>query len=265
MGETPSILDADKDHDLTAQMSKLTITTSPVPDPTQLMPTAREGELMKRYGKDITADEIKPRTLYLNTPIAFNSDPSKPKLVLNKDLKLGSGDDVVDGEGGWEDEQQQPSSSSSSTAAAPSSQSPPPSTTTKYNILSPRAQAKVSNFINAIHAIDEAKNIIVVMGAGLSVAAGVPDFRSDNGLYNLLNGVDLFGAGGFKLDPKKFPPQQIAQSMKTFTPHDLFSLPTFRVNPIPFYTFYYKMGIAGDVCKPTFAHRFIKLLEERGK
>jgi NAD-dependent histone deacetylase SIR2 len=31
------------------------------------------------------------------------------------------------------------------------------------------------------------KNIIALVGAGISVSAGIPDFRSATGLYNTLN------------------------------------------------------------------------------
>ena len=31
------------------------------------------------------------------------------------------------------------------------------------------------------------KNIIVLVGAGISVSCGIPDFRSNDGLYNTLN------------------------------------------------------------------------------
>ncbi|KNC79290.1 hypothetical protein SARC_08313, partial [Sphaeroforma arctica JP610] len=42
-----------------------------------------------------------------------------------------------------------------------------------------------------------AKHVVVVVGAGVSVSCGIPDFRSENGLYNMVDGLDL---GGTPLD-----------------------------------------------------------------
>lgn len=38
-------------------------------------------------------------------------------------------------------------------------------------------------------AIDESYNIVIFTGAGISVASGIPDFRSSNGLYNQESGL----------------------------------------------------------------------------
>lgn len=44
--------------------------------------------------------------------------------------------------------------------------------------------------------IQNAKKIVVFTGAGISVASGIPDFRSSNGIYNEKNGFS-------------YPPEQI--------------------------------------------------------
>lgn len=45
--------------------------------------------------------------------------------------------------------------------------------------------------MSAIDAIKEAKNIIVLTGAGISTAAGIPDFRTKHGLFTKYNPNDL--------------------------------------------------------------------------
>ncbi|KAI9327482.1 DHS-like NAD/FAD-binding domain-containing protein, partial [Obelidium mucronatum] len=77
-------------------------------------------------------------------------------------------------------------------------------------------------------------------GAGLSTNAGIPDFRSKGGIYSRL--------AEYKLD----------------SPEDMFHIETFRTNPKPFYSFA-KTLLSNTSWKPTLAHKFIKLLEEKGK
>jgi NAD-dependent SIR2 family protein deacetylase len=42
-------------------------------------------------------------------------------------------------------------------------------------------------FASFIKEISSKKNILVLAGAGISVSCGIPDFRSQDGLYNTLN------------------------------------------------------------------------------
>uniref|UniRef100_H2ZEV4 NAD-dependent protein deacetylase n=1 Tax=Ciona savignyi TaxID=51511 RepID=H2ZEV4_CIOSA len=88
-------------------------------------------------------------------------------------------------------------------------------------------------------ASDKCKNIIVMSGAGISTAAGIPDFRSPgSGLYDNLQKYDL---------PN---------------PQAIFEINFFKKNPQPFYTLAKEL-YPGNF-KPTTSHYFIKLLEQKG-
>jgi NAD+-dependent protein deacetylase sirtuin 2 len=84
------------------------------------------------------------------------------------------------------------------------------------------------------------KNIIVLTGAGISVSAGIPDFRSKGtGVYDNLAKYNL---------PKK---------------EDIFSLDYFIDNPASFFD-YAANHMLNTNYEPTMAHNFIKILNDMG-
>jgi len=85
----------------------------------------------------------------------------------------------------------------------------------------------------------QAKNIIVMSGAGISTSCGIPDFRTPGtGLYSNLEQYNL-------------P-----------TPESIFEIGYFKQNPKPFFTLAKEL-FPGNF-DPAPAHRFIKLLADKG-
>lgn len=85
--------------------------------------------------------------------------------------------------------------------------------------------------------IDNSKNVVFFGGAGVSTESGIPDFRSQDGLYN---------------QKYKFPPEVILS-------HDFFMDYTEE-----FYAFYRDKMLALDA-QPNAAHIWLAKLEEKGK
>ncbi|KAF9790971.1 DHS-like NAD/FAD-binding domain-containing protein [Thelephora terrestris] len=96
-----------------------------------------------------------------------------------------------------------------------------------------------------IKAILKAKHIAVVCGAGISVKAGIPDFRSSNGLFqslkkdnpSLSSGRDLFDASVFKAE-------------------DTTAL---------FYQMIAQLARMSESAEPTPFHQLLRVLDDRGK
>lgn len=84
---------------------------------------------------------------------------------------------------------------------------------------------------------DESQNIVFFGGAGVSTESGIPDFRSQDGLYN---------------QKYKYPPEQIIS-------HHFFV-----ANPEEFYRFYRDRMIVKDA-RPNAAHIALSKMEEEGK
>ncbi|CAE7333452.1 sirt2 [Symbiodinium natans] len=85
----------------------------------------------------------------------------------------------------------------------------------------------------------QCRDVVVMCGAGLSTAAGIPDFRTPGtGLYDTLQRFNLS------------------------QPEAIFELDFFRQEPGPFYELCRELWPGRY--KPTLAHYFIKLLEDKG-
>ena len=93
--------------------------------------------------------------------------------------------------------------------------------------------------------IKNSKNIIILCGAGISVASGIPDFRSsNNGIYSNLEKIS----------------QEINEK-----PTFVFDINIFKKDPKPFWWIFTKIWPQNFWPKPTTIHYLFSLLNEEGK
>ena len=97
-----------------------------------------------------------------------------------------------------------------------------------------------STLDDAVRLLSTARSVVVVSGAGISVSAGIPDFRSANGVY-----------------------QMVEERFNLPDPQALFDIHYFANDPLPFFAF--AKNIYPGVFQPTRCHRFIRALEARGR
>lgn len=94
---------------------------------------------------------------------------------------------------------------------------------------------------DAIKLINKSKKIMVLSGAGISTSAGLPDFRSRDGIY-----VQIHAEHPDLHDPKY-----------------MFDIEYFRKNPLPFYQF--ARALYPGQYKPTIGHKFIRCIGDHNK
>ncbi len=97
-----------------------------------------------------------------------------------------------------------------------------------------KLEEKIENFQKIY---DNASSIVFFGGAGVSTESGIPDFRSQDGLYS---------------QQWKYPPETIIS--RTF----------FDANPVEFYRFYREKLIIKNI-EPNTAHFQLAKMEEKGK
>ncbi|KAJ7773524.1 histone deacetylase-like protein [Mycena olivaceomarginata] len=103
----------------------------------------------------------------------------------------------------------------------------------------PRLTTKDLEGVAQYIASGKCKNIVIMSGAGISRAAGIPDFRSERGLCDVMQ----------------------KSNISVPRPQDIFKLSYFKKNPKPFYQV--MSQLYGDAYRPTLTHSFIRLLEEK--
>ena len=95
------------------------------------------------------------------------------------------------------------------------------------------SEKKYKIFLNLLN--EKFKKIIFMVGAGISTTAGIPDFRSQTGLF-----------------------KQLQEKYSLNSPEEFFNISTFKTNPIYFYEFTKYFDLSKT--KPTLTHKFMNYL-----
>ena len=108
----------------------------------------------------------------------------------------------------------------------------------------------VKEFDNTVRLIQKCRRIVVLAGAGISVSCGVPDFRSENGIYSMA--------------------KDLSHCADLPDPQAIFDIEYFRDDPRPFFQLAKKImfeDLTSAKCarQPSRIHRFIAALEASGR
>lgn len=112
----------------------------------------------------------------------------------------------------------------------------------------PQSLQDVAQFILS----DKCQKVLILAGAGMSVASGIPDFRSSNGLYATLQADRLTATWEQRERIRTDPSYSLDQRLFLENP-----LPCLEVNRE------FVLGIHEKKWKATLAHRFVELLYEK--
>lgn len=99
---------------------------------------------------------------------------------------------------------------------------------------------------------NQINNIVVLTGAGISTSSGIPDFRSPGGLYS-------------SLKPELLTATKQQQAMLSINPTLVVDNDLFEINQFPYLEVRrpFIIGSYEKLWKPTLAHYFIKLLDQK--
>lgn len=112
----------------------------------------------------------------------------------------------------------------------------------------PETLEDVADFIKS----DKCSSIVLLTGAGMSVASGIPDFRSSNGLYATLDADTLTADEWQKERIRHDPSYCLDQHLFMANP-----LPCLEVNRE------FILGVKERKWKATLSHRFVEMLQTK--
>lgn len=107
--------------------------------------------------------------------------------------------------------------------------------------MSSLPRKRLDSVADFVKVLKQAKKVVVIAGAGISVSCGIPDFRSKDGIYAMAKTMDV-------VLPE---------------PECLFQIEYFRDDPAPFFEVVRNAFAHSPLPSPT--HRFLRLLQDKKK